>query len=232
MPDTGGLNRNISSRVLFHDALVLVLDKPAGIPVHAGPKGGESLEDYFEGLRFGYKETPRLAHRLDRDTSGCLVLGRNLRALKKLGRLFENGQIKKTYWAITEGAPPREAGTIDLPLAKIKLQKGWSMQPATEGQEGAQEAVTDYRILKKLDGNRALVELSPRTGRTHQIRVHLQSLGCPIAGDWLYGPQAERGNDFPRLFLHARSIEIPLYPDRPAIRVEAPVDDDWKKVIP
>lgn len=222
---------NLLQRILFQDALIIVLDKPAGIPVHAGPKGGESLEDYFDSLRFGYKETPRLAHRLDRDTSGCLVLGRNLRALKKLGRLFETGQIKKTYWAVTQGLPPAESGTINVPLVKVKLPKGWSMQPAQHGQEGAQDAVTDYQILKHLPDNRALIELKPRTGRTHQIRVHLQSIGCPIVGDWLYGPQETRGHDFPRLYLHARAIEIPLYPGQPPVIVAAPTDADWRAFI-
>lgn len=222
---------NLAQRILYKDALMLVLDKPAGIPVHAGPGGGENLEDYFNALRFGYKETPKLAHRLDRDTSGCLILGRNLRALKKLGRLFETGQIKKTYWAVTEGVPSAESGTIDISLVKIKLPKGWSMQPAARGQEGAQEAVTDYKILKHLPDNRALIELKPRTGRTHQIRVHLQSLGCPIVGDWLYGPQEERTAEFPRLYLHARTIEIPLYPDQPPVSIEAPTDDFWRGYI-
>ena len=212
---------DIQSRVIFRDQLVLILDKPPGIPVHAGPSGGENLEDYFEYLKFGYKETPKLAHRLDRDTSGCLVLGRNDRALKKLGRLFEQGLVKKKYLAVTQNRPAQDSGTIDLPLIKVKLQKGWSMQPAHRGQEGAQEAVTDYTVLKTTDDGRTLIELSPRTGRTHQIRVHLQSMNCPIIGDWLYGPDKTRPETFERLLLHALEIEIPLHENQPALKVRA-----------
>src|SRR5690606_32260648 len=105
-------------RVLFQDQLVIILDKPCGIPVHTVSSGGENMEDYFEDLKFGYKETPKLAHRLDRDTSGCLILGRNDRAVRKLGKLFETGRIKKTYWAVTDAVPTKDEGIIDTPLAK------------------------------------------------------------------------------------------------------------------
>ena len=213
---------DLAARILYQDQLILVIDKPPGIAVHPGPSGGESLEDYFPALSFGYKEVPTLAHRLDRDTSGCLVLGRNDRALRKVGRLFEQGRVEKTYWAVTSSPPPEESGRIDLPLRKVKLPKGWSMQPARAGEDGAQEAVTDYRIIGRAADGRTLIELYPRTGRTHQIRVHLQSLGCPIMGDWLYGPAPERPETFERLALHARRIVLPLYDDKPPVAVEAP----------
>ncbi len=218
-------DEDIASRIIFRDQLVIILDKPAGIPVHAGPSGGESLEDFFPALTFGYKEIPRLAHRLDRDTSGCLVLGRNDRALRKLGKLFEQGRVQKTYWALTDTPPPHDSGTIDLPLKKVKLTKGWSMQPARKGEKDAQEAVTDYKVIARLPDGATLIELHPRTGRTHQIRVHLQSLGCPIRGDWLYGPNAERPNTFARLCLHAHSIALPLYDGQDALSVTAPKPD-------
>lgn len=225
--------KDLLDRVLFKDQLILVLDKPPGIPVHAGPKGGESLEDYFGQLKFGYKETPKLAHRLDRDTSGCLVLGRNSRALRKLGRLFETGQVKKTYWAITEGRPPEERGVIDLPLEKVKEPKGWSMRPAKKGAENAQEAVTEYAVVKRLRNNRCWLELTPRTGRTHQIRVHLKSIGCPIAGDWLYGGGGARppAGEFPLLHLHARGITLPLYPGQPSVAVSAELPEHMAELI-
>ncbi|MBI1215434.1 MAG: RNA pseudouridine synthase [Alphaproteobacteria bacterium] len=215
--------QELESRILYKDQLMLVLDKPPGIPVHAGPKGGPSLEDGFADLKFGYKETPRLAHRLDRDTSGCLVLGRNDRGIKKLGKLFESGQVKKTYWAIVEGRPPEDEGTIDLPLKKVKLAKGWSMRPAKKNEDGAQEAVTDYKVVKRLRNDRTWLELSPRTGRTHQIRVHLAALGCPILGDWLYGGGDERPaqGEFPLLHLHARSVTVPLHHDKEPVTVSA-----------
>jgi tRNA pseudouridine32 synthase/23S rRNA pseudouridine746 synthase/23S rRNA pseudouridine1911/1915/1917 synthase len=212
---------------------MIVLDKPPGIPVHAGPKGGASLEDGFEALKFGYKETPHLAHRLDRDTSGCLILGRNDRALKKLGRLFETGQIKKTYWAIVDGHPPEDEGLIDLPLKKVKLPKGWSMEPAKKGEPEAQDAITEYKIVKKLRKDRTWLELKPRTGRTHQIRVHLKAIGCPITGDWLYSGGEERPaqGEFPTLNLHARAVEIPLYPDKPPVIVSAELPEHMVALI-
>ena len=98
------------ARLLYRDALMLIIDKPAGLAVHPGPKGGPNLEDLLDGLRFGLPRRPELAHRLDRDTSGCLVLGRHRRALRRLGRLFAAGRVDKTYWAVVEGAPPAEAG--------------------------------------------------------------------------------------------------------------------------
>ncbi|MDP2205856.1 MAG: RNA pseudouridine synthase [Alphaproteobacteria bacterium] len=213
----------LMSRILFRDQLVIVLDKPVNIPVHAGPKGGPSLEDYFSHLHFGYKETPRLAHRLDRDTSGCLVLGRNDRGLRRMGKLFESGQIQKTYWAVTSRAPKKSEGVINTPLRKVKLPKGWSMQPCGVNDPEAQSAVTGYKILKTYDDGRTLLELSPETGRTHQIRVHLQSIDCPIVGDWLYGENTARPESgaFPQLHLHARRIVIPLYADQPPLDVTA-----------
>jgi tRNA pseudouridine32 synthase/23S rRNA pseudouridine746 synthase len=214
---------DIQSRVLYKDQLVIALNKPVGIPVHAGPNGGESLEDYFDLLSFGYKEIPKLAHRLDRDTSGCLLLGRNDRALRKLGKLFETGKIKKTYWAITEGIPQKPEGIIDTPLKKVKLPKGWSMETAKPNDAKAEKAVTEYKIINELSNNRCFIELKPQTGRTHQIRVHLQSLGCPIVGDWLYGlnPQRPDTGTFPTLHLHARSLLVPLYDQEQAISVTA-----------
>lgn len=204
----------IVARLLYRDALMLVLDKPAGIPVHAGPGGGPNLEDYFDTLRFGLPRPPALAHRLDRDTSGCLVLGRHRKALAKLGRLFASGRIEKTYWAIVEGTPKADAGRIDRPLRKRSLDKrSWRMETHPQGQP----AVTDWRVLAR-SGSRAWLELAPRTGRTHQIRVHCAAIGCPLVGDAIYG--AARPGD--TLLLHARAVTVPLYPSRPPIAVAAP----------
>ena len=116
------------SRLLYRDGLMLVIDKPAGLAVHRGPNGGESLEDHFDALRFGLPRAPALAHRLDRDTSGCLVLGRHRKALAKLGRLFKSGAVGKTYWAVVEGTPDAEAGVIELPLGRLDETRGWWMK--------------------------------------------------------------------------------------------------------
>jgi tRNA pseudouridine32 synthase / 23S rRNA pseudouridine746 synthase len=131
------------ARLLYRDGLMLVIDKPAGIAVHRGPKGGESLEDHFGALRFGLPRAPALAHRLDRETSGCLVLGRHRKALATLGKLFKTGAIGKCYWAVVEGGPTEDEGTIDLPLGRRDESRGWWMKPDPDGQP----AVTKWRVM-------------------------------------------------------------------------------------
>src|SRR6202795_3022780 len=141
----------IQSRVLYRDGLMLVIDKPAGFAVHRGPKsgnnsgnkGGESLEDHFDALRFGLPRAPALAHRLDRDTAGCLVLGRHRKALAQLGRLFKSGAIDKTYWAVVEGAPNADEGEIALPLGRLDVTRGWWMKHDPKGQP----AVTRWKVM-------------------------------------------------------------------------------------
>ena len=210
---------DLQKRVLYRDDLIIVLDKPQGIPVHPGPRPGPSLEDDFGDLAFDYHHPPHLAHRLDRDTSGCLILGRNKKALKRLGHLFETGRIKKTYWAIVHGGPKEDSGTVDGWLEKIKTPKGWYMKVSKE-KDNAQTAVTDWKVLQRGEKT-SWMEFSPRTGRTHQIRVHCQFLGCPIVGDWVYGPPAAEGETLPLLRLHARSLEIPLYDGQEPLRITA-----------
>lgn len=205
-----------SPALLYRDGLVLIIDKPAGLPVHRGPKGGPTLDDHMDALRFGLPERPALAHRLDRETSGCLVLGRHRKALQRLGRLFAAGRADKVYWAFTDGLPPAAAGRIDLPLARRDAARGWWMKPDPDGQA----ALTDYRLLAQAGGF-ALVELRPVTGRTHQLRVHLAALGCPILGDRIYGPRLP-DLQVP-LQLHARRISLPLYPRRAPVEAEAPL---------
>jgi tRNA pseudouridine32 synthase/23S rRNA pseudouridine746 synthase len=121
------------ARLLYRDGMMLVVDKPAGLSVHRGPKGGASLEDYFAALRFGLPRDPALAHRLDKDTSGCLVLGRHRKALALLGKLFKQGKVGKTYWAVVEGGPAEGEGLIDMPLAEIDKNRGWWMKPDPHG---------------------------------------------------------------------------------------------------
>ena len=153
--------------MLHRDGLMLVIDKPAGLPVHRGPKGGANLEASFDALRFGLPRPPVLAHRLDRDTSGCLVLGRHRKATASLGLLFKHGKISKTYWAVVEGGPVEDEGTIDMPLGRLNAERGWWQKPDPEGQK----AVTNWKVLGRGDGLTWLA-LEPVTGRTHQLRVH------------------------------------------------------------
>lgn len=204
------------ARLLYRDGLMLVIDKPAGMAVHRGPKGGESLEDHFGALRFGLPRAPALAHRLDRDTSGCLVLGRHRKALQQLGHLFKNGAIRKTYWALVEGIPDAHEGRIDLPLGRRDASRGWWMKPDPRGQP----AVTTWTVMGRGPGLTWLA-LEPLTGRTHQLRVHCAAMGWPIAGDAIYGHAPRAGG--PGLQLHAREIVVPLYKNKAPIRVEAPV---------
>jgi tRNA pseudouridine32 synthase / 23S rRNA pseudouridine746 synthase len=205
---------SLVSRVLYRDGLILVIDKPAGIAVHPGPGGGPNLESGFDALRFGLPRPPALAHRLDRDTSGCLVLGRHPKALRRVGALFAAGKVEKVYWAVVYGMPIEAAGRIEAGLKKLSRGAGWRMAVDPTGQR----AVTDYQVLGATNG-RAWLELRPRTGRTHQIRVHCAVLGCTVVGDPVYG----REDTEEPLLLHARAIALRLYPGKPPIAVTAPV---------
>ena len=201
----------LSDRVLHIDAHLLVLDKPAGLAVHPGPATPRSLEDHLDELRFGFQRRPQPAHRLDRDTSGCLVLGRHPKAVKRLGALFEANRVGKVYWAVLSSAPEADAGTIDAPLHKISSKaEGWRVVVDPKGKP----AQTDWQVIDR-QGGKALVEFRPRTGRTHQIRVHAAHLGHPIVGDPVYGRGAG-------LLLHARAITIPYRDEAEPITVTAP----------
>jgi tRNA pseudouridine32 synthase/23S rRNA pseudouridine746 synthase len=204
------------ARLLYRDGLMLVIDKPAGVAVHRGPKGGASLEDDFEALMFGLPRKPALAHRLDRETAGCLILGRHHKALETLGLLFKQGRIGKTYWAIVAGGPEAEGGIIDLKLGRLDDKRGWWMKVDPKGQP----AVTRWRVMGRgrwRDAPVAWLVLEPKTGRTHQLRVHCAAQGWPILGDAIYGERAE----IP-LQLLARRVVVPLAKGKPPIEVEAP----------
>jgi len=205
---------DIRARVLHRDDDLLVLDKPTGLPVHAGTKIQLHLEELLDDIRFGAAEPPRLAHRLDKDTSGCLAMGRNAESTAALARLFRQGLVEKVYWAVVRGGWPGEAGTIDRPLLKIAGETGAKMEVDPAGKA----AVTDWRRLDSA-GGLVLLELRPRTGRTHQLRAHCAALGAPILGDPIYGP--ERPAPVP-LHLHARRIALRLRPDAP-VDVTAPL---------
>lgn len=205
---------NIPELILYRDACMLVLNKPAGIQVHKGPYKGEHLEQYFAGLQFGLPRPPALVHRLDRDTSGCLVLGRHKQALAKLGTLFQNGRIQKTYLAEIEGRLPEISGEIHLPLLKIGEGSKWQIIVDEQGQK----AHTSYEVLHT-DERTSLVKLMPHTGRTHQLRIHMKEMGCPIVGDWKYGSATADE----KMMLHALEIRIPYYKNKPEVVVTAPL---------
>ncbi|MEO5327700.1 MAG: RNA pseudouridine synthase [Magnetococcus sp. THC-1_WYH] len=203
---------DLLGRLLYRDGLMLVIDKPTGWAVHGPSHTQKNLEPLFSALRFGLPRSPALAHRLDRGTSGCLVLGRHPKALRRLSRLFSTHAVEKRYWAMVWGRPPEDQGTVAEPLSQVaQSDTGITMAVDPQGQP----ALTHYRILGQTQ-EISLLELIPVTGRTHQLRVHCQSLHCPIVGDYRYG-QDKNGN----LCLHSRLIALPLYPHRPPITVVA-----------
>jgi tRNA pseudouridine32 synthase/23S rRNA pseudouridine746 synthase len=201
------------NKVLYIDGEAMVIDKPAGLAVHPGARTPESLEDYLHHLRFGFKRLPLPVHRLDRDTSGCLLLARNPKAHKAFQRAFEDKKVGKTYVALLDGVPEAETGSIDMALGKTSTaEEGWRMVPDERGKA----AVTHWRVAAVRDG-RAVVVFTPETGRTHQIRVHAAAgIGIPIVGDPVYG--AGKGP----MLLHALSLRVERS-GKPAIEASAPL---------
>jgi len=211
------------SRVLYRDGLMLVVDKPAGVAVHRGPKGGGAFEDHFDALRYGLPKPPALAHRLDKDTSGCLVLGRHRKALAHLGLLFKHGKIGKTYWAIVEGGPDADEGSIDIALSKLNVERGWWMKPDPKGMPSQ----STWKVMgrgKDAEGKPLTwLALEPVTGRTHQLRVHCAASGFPIFGDNIYGTAPQFGG--PVMHLMSRGIVVPISKNKPPVAVTAPVPE-------
>ncbi len=189
--------------LLFADGRLVILDKPAGLPAHSARAGGTSAEDWFPQLS-RRREGPWLAHRLDTDTSGCLAVALRKSVLVRLQALFASGAVEKTYWAVVQGDPPAEHGRIENRLSRVARGKAWRMEVRPDGLP----AVTDWRVLGS-GGGRTWLELRPRTGRTHQIRVHCAVLGCPILGDPIYAGAAHNTGG---LHLLARRLVLPLDP--------------------
>ena len=207
----------LADRILYIDAEAIVVDKPAGLPVDPPRDGSLSVASHLESLAFGFRRWPQPVHRLDRDTSGCLLLSRNPRAHARMSQAFEERRVEKLYWAIVDGVPDEAEGLVDAPLAKVSTEAdGWRM--VVDGRGKA--ARTLWRVLDARNG-RALVEMRPETGRTHQLRVHAaHGLGAPITGDPIYGRVVRGGGREPML-LHARSLRL----DRgakPALEAAAP----------
>ena len=207
--------------VLHRDDDVLVIDKPAGLAVQGGAGTTRHLDGMLDALRFDAAERPRLVHRLDRDTSGVLVLARTAAAAAQLAESFRGKDAEKLYWAVVVGVPSPRAGRVDQALAKKRGHGGERV--ATADEEG-QRAITDYRTLDAAGRRAAWLELVPVTGRTHQLRVHCVVLGTPILGDGKYGgaaaflPGAELA---PQMHLHARRIRLP-HPRGGILEVSAP----------
>lgn len=205
--------------IIYEDGEALVINKPAGLPVDTPRRGGASLSDRLDEFRLGFQRQPLPVHRLDTDTSGCLLLARNPKAHKRFGRSFEEKLVTKTYIGILAGIPEEQEGHVELALTKISsAEKGWRMIPAKKGKPSS----TFWKIITQVNG-RALVEFRPETGRTHQIRVHAASgIGIPLLGDPVYGD----GSSAARTMLHASAIEMERAKKTP-ITAQAPMPADF-----
>ena len=219
----------VRNMVIHRDDDVIALNKPAGLAVQGGTGTTRHLDALLDALRFDAVERPRLAHRLDRDTSGVLLLGRTARATAFLARAFQGHEAEKIYWAITVGLPFPESGRIDLSLAK---SGGKGFERMREDQEEGQRAITDYRVLDRAGKKAAWVELRPRTGRTHQLRAHCAAIGTPILGDGKYGGRSAMiaGITTRSVHLHARAIEMP-HPSGGVLRVTAKLPDFMRETM-
>jgi 23S rRNA pseudouridine955/2504/2580 synthase len=212
----------LQARVLHIDDWLIALDKPAGLAVQGGSGLGRHLDALSEALRFGAAEKPRLVHRLDKDTSGVLVLARTAASARHLTAAFRGQEARKTYWAAVVGVPERRQGRIDLALLKGRTG---AIEKVTAGEAG-QDAVTLYRLVQAAGKRAAWLALRPLTGRTHQLRAHCAAIGHPILGDGKYGGRAAFLSDeglARRLHLHARELAIPHPDDGTTLRISAPL---------
>jgi tRNA pseudouridine32 synthase/23S rRNA pseudouridine746 synthase len=209
----------LTDRVIFIDGEAIVLDKPAGLAVDPPRDGSLSLENHLASLTFGFQRWPVAVHRLDRDTSGCLLLARNPKAAKRFTQAFEAREVSKTYLAILAGIPTESEGVIDVPLGKVSTrEEGWRMQPDPRGKS----AVSRWQLLAARDG-RSLIRFMPETGRTHQLRAHsLHGLGFGIVGDSYYRSEAPDTQWKGGMLLHARGLDVPRAGKDP-ISAKAPV---------
>jgi 23S rRNA pseudouridine955/2504/2580 synthase len=220
------------SLVLHRDSAVLVINKPSGLATQGGSGITEHVDGLLDLLKFERKQRPRLVHRLDRDTSGVLVVARTAPAAAALSESLRHRDASKIYWALTRGVPHPLRGTIRSALAKEAIGREEKMAMVEQDAEGARSAVTEYAVVEAAGSEFAWVAVKPVTGRMHQIRVHLASLGTPIVGDFKYGGTEARGQGEieNRLHLHARSIDS-AHPDGGRVRVTAPLSahmrDTW-----
>ena len=217
----------LQGAVIHRDEAVIVLNKPPGLAVQGGTKSERHLDGLLDGLRFGHAERPRLVHRLDKDTSGVLVIARSAAAAAFLTRAFRDKTTRKLYWALAVGLPKPPQGRISLALAKGSGPKrsGWGGERVRADPDEGKPAVTYYHTLDNAGERASWLALLPVTGRTHQLRAHCAAIGTPILGDGKYGgaeahlagaPNAER------LHLHARALSIPL-PQGGILQVTAPL---------
>ncbi len=218
-PQTARMLRNA---VIYKDDQVIVINKPPGLAVQGGTNTNVHLDGMLDALRFESDERPRLVHRLDKDTSGVLLLGRTAAATAKLAAAFRSREARKLYWALVVGIPKIKQGRIDAPLSKLPGRLGEKV--AVDEEEG-KRAVTWYRVVDSVLRRACWLEMEPRTGRTHQLRAHCVLLGTPIVGDGKYGGEEAKLEGFGlsrKMHLHARALIVP-HPKGGLLSIEAPL---------
>ncbi len=222
--------QHVRSLVIFRDDHVLAINKPSGLAVQGGTQTERHLDAMLDALTFDASERPRLVHRLDRDTSGVLLLARTRNSATQLGRMFKTRDVKKTYWALVAGAPRPASGTINLPLAKTGHAGEQRVRAVEIDDPKAQKAVTHYATVANAGVTTAWVVLRPETGRTHQLRAHMAAIGHPVVGDRKYGDRHSNpgGEIEMRLHLHAHSLSLP-HPVRGKLELEAGLPDHMKR---
>ncbi|GKX34344.1 MAG: pseudouridine synthase [Rhizobiaceae bacterium MnEN-MB40S] len=217
----------LSAMLIYDDPKVFVFNKPAGLAVQGGSGVARHVDGMLEAWRNKKGEKPRLVHRLDRDTSGVLVVARTRQAAQRLTAAFRERDTEKIYWALVKGVPGKKEGRISTWLVKETTPDGDRMRVARHGEPDADHAVSHYRVIEQAGQNLSWLEMQPYTGRTHQLRVHAAHLDCPIIGDPKYF-EADQNWDFPggvqnKLHLHARRIVIPHPDGKGTVDVTAPL---------
>lgn len=223
--------KDLEQMILFEDKHMLVLNKPAGLAVQGGTGQKESVDEIMKARAIKLKQDPpRLVHRLDRDTSGVLVMGKTANAAAELAQAFARKQAEKYYWALVLRVPNIESGKIDMPLVKRAIGKDSRYEKVQSDEDDGKAAVTHYQVMDRAGQKLAWVELIPITGRTHQLRVHMAGIGHPILGDGKYGGSEAffEGDSIPKkLHLHARRLVVP-FKDR-TLLFEAPLIGHMKQ---
>jgi len=224
--------QEIQSLVIHRDDWVIALNKPSGLAVQGGSGTERHVDGMLDGLRFGREERPRLVHRLDKDTSGLLLIARTGQSAKRLSESFRDRETEKLYWAVVVGVPPKMEGAIDLPLAKRPGAR--DRETMQVDHEEGQKALTHFRVMDRASDRAALLALWPRTGRTHQLRVHCAEIGCPILGDRKYGGEEALLSavaDSRRLHLHARRLTLPHPSGKGTLRLQAEPPAHFKRTL-
>lgn len=222
----------IQGMVIHRDDHVIVLNKPPGLAVQGGSGTEKHIDGMLDALRFGFEQRPRLVHRLDKDTSGLLLIARTGQAAKRLAESFRDRETEKLYWAIVVGVPPKKEGAINLPLAKRPGAFDRELMQVDE--ENGQKALTHFREIDRAGHRAALLALWPRTGRTHQLRVHCATIGCPILGDRKYGGEEAllaAVADSRRLHLHARRLSLPHPSGKGELKVQAEPPPHFRRTV-